>query len=179
MGAVVLGSFVWLLSANAVRSGSIEYIQDFEHRTPFVSDLWPPERINEAVHLIDGVVRPVVESPVSFFVHPPRKFETATISIDFKLNEWVGWNLALQRSEDQESFEAVLWDRLESIPGGFWRGVLTVPMEDWWHNKDHQYHAQLQVDNLLPSGNELLVREIRVELEGRPQGLREWINAFK
>jgi len=161
-GLAVLASFAWLFYKNSVPSGSIEYVQDFENRTPFISDFWPPERIEKISPSVDGAVRPIVESPVSFFVHPPREFATGTISIVYKLKESAVFELAAKRSEDE--FEVVSWDSLEALPGDWWRGKITVPMQKWYKDNDGRYRAQLIVPELWEKKNVLYIREVRVKL---------------
>lgn len=178
-GLVVLASFTWLAYANAVPSGVVTYVQDFEHRTQFVSDFWPPERFDPVVKIGEYAVRPVVESPVSFFIHPPRKFVTSTIQIVYKLKDTAVFELAVETGEEPEDYRIYQWEALESLPGDWWRGTITVSMKDWWRDENSRYHAQLHVSDLLENHNILWVKEIRVRLEGKPRGLSEWRNVFR
>ena len=198
----VIASFVWLAYQNAVPSGTITYVQDFDHRTPFISDFWPPERIDPVVRgsltgqpaslreaLLagrasagpgaDGTIRPVVESPVSFFIHPSRRFTTGTIEMIFKLGDAATFELGIETGPEPEDIHVYQWQALESLPGDFWRGTLTVPMTSWWRDENGRHHAELLISDLLEKKNVLLVKEARVTLTGRPHGWREWWKTFK
>ncbi|MBI4098733.1 MAG: hypothetical protein HY437_01710 [Candidatus Magasanikbacteria bacterium] len=175
----VIAMFAWLAYANAVPSGAITYVQDFEHRTPFISDFWPPERIDPLTRGADGTIRPVVESPVSFFIHPSRRFTTGTIEMIFKFKDAATFELGIETGPEPEDVRVYQWQALESLPGDFWRGTLTVPMAGWWRDENGRHHAQLLVADLLEKKNVLFVKEVRVTLTGRPRGWREWVEAFK
>ncbi|MEK7102656.1 MAG: hypothetical protein AAB579_04165 [Patescibacteria group bacterium] len=175
----VIASFVWLAYANAVPSGAVTYVQDFEQGTPFVSDFWPPERFDPVVKIGEYAVRPVVESPVSFFIHPPRTFVTSTIQIVYKLKDTALFEIAVETGPEPEDYKIYQWQSLESLPGDWWRGTIVVPMNDWWRDENNRYHAQMHVSDLLENHNILWVKEMRVKLEGRPHGWREWWNAFQ
>lgn len=179
LAIATLVSFTWLAYVNAVPSGTVTYVQDFEHRTPFVSDLWPPERFDPIVRGSDGAVRPVVESPVSFFIHPPRKFTTSTIQITYKLKDTALFEVAIETGEEADEYKLYPWQSLESLPGDWWRGTIVVPMNDWWRDENGRYHAELHMFDLLENRNILWVKEIRVRLDGRPRGWRSWLGAFK
>ncbi|OGL88654.1 hypothetical protein A3H75_00650 [Candidatus Uhrbacteria bacterium RIFCSPLOWO2_02_FULL_51_9] len=171
-------SFVWLAYANSAPSGAVTYVQDFERRTPFISDFWPPERIDPVMRGADGAIRPVVESPVSFFIHPSRRFSTGTIEMIFKLKDAATFELGIETGPEPEDVRVYQWQALESLPGDFWRGTLMVPMSDWWRDENDRHHAQLLVSDLLEKKNVLFVKEVRVTLTGRPRGWREWLEAF-
>ena len=176
---ITLASFVWLAYANAVPSGVVTYVQDFDNRTPFVSDFWPPERMDPVTRGSDSTIRPVVESPVSFFIHPPRQFVTSTIQIVYKLKDTALFEIAVETGEEPEDYQIYQWESLESLPGDWWRGTITVPMNDWWRDENNRYHVQLHVSDLLENHNILWVKEIQARLEGKPQGWSEWWKAFR
>lgn len=178
LAIITLASFAWLAYANAVPSGAVTYVQDFDRRTPFVSDFWPPERFDSVVKTGEYAVRPVVESPVSFFIHPPRKFATSTIQITYKLKDTALFEVAIETGEEADEYKLYPWQSLESLPGDWWRGTIVVPMNDWWRDENDRYHAQLHVSDLLENRNILWVKEIRVRLDGRPRGWRSWLEAF-
>lgn len=176
---IVAASFVWLALVNAAVSGQVEYVQDFVNGTPFLSDVWPPERVEPVYAGAEGAMRPVVESPVSFYVHPPRRFDRARITITYSMTTWVPWDLEVQSGTGGDEWRRVSWDRQESEHSGVWRASVEIPMERWYQNPDGRYHARVTVDDLLETGNSLMLREIKAELTGKPRGFRNWINAFR
>jgi len=176
---IFFASFAWLAYENMVPSGAVTYVQNFKERTPFVSDFWPPERMDPIVKIGEYAVRPVVESPVSFFIYPPRVFQTSTIAITYKLKEPALFEVGIETGEKADEIKMNSWESLESLGGDYWRGTITVPMSTWWRDRNYRYHAELSVDELLDRENELLVREISVSLAGKPDGIRAWWNSFK
>ncbi len=165
LGLLVISSFVVLYLANAVRSGSITYEYDFEDRSPFLSDFWPPERFDSTIPTIGGVVRPVVETPVTFFVHPTREFRNARVQMVFKFAQEAPLMLFYKsgiRDDDYKPFEI---EQVEAMENGFWKATAAVDMNDWFRSNAGRYTAKIDSPLLLEHRNTLWVKHISVSLK--------------
>lgn len=88
---ITLSVLVWLFVLNFVPGGRVSYVQNFEKRNSFVSDLWPPEAIEpvEKINFNGSLTsaRSFIKDNVTFFINPPREFDRAIVEINMILPE--------------------------------------------------------------------------------------------
>lgn len=164
LAAVFVASFSVLYFVNSVTSGQITYKYDFIDRSPFLSDFWPPERFDSVIPTIGGVVRPVVETPVTFFVHPTRAFKSARVQIVFKFANEAQLALFYQSGEGSDDYTPFEIERVEAMENGFWKASAIVNMQDWHKNAQGRYSVKIDSPLLLEQGNTLWVKNLSVTL---------------
>ncbi len=75
----------WLTVKEVVPSGRMEATYDMRRETPFISKLYPKDRVGEAVSGADGdYFRILKDEPVYFDLKPSDKFEKATVTVKYK-----------------------------------------------------------------------------------------------
>lgn len=164
LALLFVSSFAALYFANAVRVGKVVYEYDFMERTPFVSDFWPPERFDPTIATIGGVVRPVVETPVTFFVHPTRSYGEAQLHLTFKFKKEAQLMVSYKSGPRADDFSPVELQQVEALENGFWKATVRLNMKQWHRSDQGRYTIKLDSPGLLAQSNTLWVKHITVEL---------------
>lgn len=84
---IIIPIFVlgWLVAKEIVPSGKLEAAYDMQRETPFISKLYPKDRISEAQEDVDGnFYRIFLSEPVYFDLKPNDSFEKVAITIQYK-----------------------------------------------------------------------------------------------
>jgi hypothetical protein len=75
----------WLTVKEIVPSGRVEATYDMRRETPFISKLYPKDRVGETVRGADGdYYRVFLDEPVYFDLKPSDKFEKVTVAVKYK-----------------------------------------------------------------------------------------------
>lgn len=85
MIAIPIIVFVWLFAKDFVLSGRLDVVYDFSKQSPFITGLWPPQRLDS---IADdprwGKVQTMMVEPVTFRVMLPRKFRDLTVEVVYR-----------------------------------------------------------------------------------------------
>lgn len=75
----------WLTVKKLVPSGQLEAVYDMRKETPFISKLYPKDRVGEVVRGLDGdYYRDLLDEPVYFDLKPNGEFEKVTVIVKYK-----------------------------------------------------------------------------------------------
>ncbi len=84
---IVIPIFVlgWLTVKELVPSGRMEVIYDMRRETPFISKLYPRDRVGKVMRGMDNdYYRIFLSEPVYFDLKPNDKFEKVTVIVKYK-----------------------------------------------------------------------------------------------
>ncbi len=75
----------WLTVKELAPSGKVETVYDMRRETPFISKLYPKNRVSEAVRgMNDDYYRILQDEPVYFDLKPNDKFEKVIVTVKYK-----------------------------------------------------------------------------------------------
>lgn len=81
---LVLG---WLGVNKLVPSGRMEAVYDMKKETPFISKLYPKDRVSEIKKIVNGdFYRSILVEPVYFDLKPNNQFEKVAITLKYKIS---------------------------------------------------------------------------------------------
>jgi len=81
---LVLG---WLGVNKLVPSGRMEAVYDMKKETPFISKLYPKDRVLEIKKIVNGdFYRSILVEPVYFDLKPNNQFEKVAITLKYKIS---------------------------------------------------------------------------------------------
>ena len=74
----------WLAWKKLVPSGSMEAVYGMSKESPFISKLYPKDRVSDAKRDEDNYYRAVLAEPVYFNLKPSGDFDEARVLIKYK-----------------------------------------------------------------------------------------------
>lgn len=113
---VVLG---WLTVKEIVPSGKVTAVYDMRRETPFVSKLYPKDRVSEAQRTPDGnFYRSFLVEPVYFDLKPGKQFEKVTVVVKYKNSGQAPLKMGPLVNKKEWAFD---WRDLPAGDGGWLR----------------------------------------------------------
>jgi hypothetical protein len=79
---IILG---WLTINKLVPSGQMEAVYDMKNETPFISKLYPTDRVSEIKKADDDFYRSFLDEPVYFDLKPNNQFEKVAVTVKYKI----------------------------------------------------------------------------------------------
>jgi hypothetical protein len=144
---------IWLWFKNFVPGGSVEYVQNFQTRNPFVSDLWPPESLEK----VEDGRRPFITDDVTFFLYPPRYFPYAQLDLPITVAAGLEPQLFIAQNAVQDLWISVPWNA--SSTGVF---SANIALDKNWRNAQKRYIMKLSVPGLKNAGEKAYVGAMMV-----------------
>lgn len=75
----------WLTFKKIVPAGKMEATYDMRRETPFISKLYPKDRVSEAIRGVDGDYYRILQAePVYFDLKPNTQFEKVSVTIKYR-----------------------------------------------------------------------------------------------
>jgi len=159
LGGITILVLGWLFWLNLVPGGDVTYVQDFKHRNPFISDLWPPE----ALQPVEKNGRPFIKDEVTFFIRPPREFERAQLQMYMEHSDKLKPELLIQTEPGKEAWQAISWQSILPDSGGALRVYqATFVLDSQWRNPQKRYTMKVRVPGLQKTGTAAKMQKMSV-----------------
>ncbi len=169
MIAIPIIVFGWLFAKDFVLSGRLEVAYDFSEQSPFITGLWPPQRLEAiADDARWGKVQTMMVEPVTFRVTLPRKFQDLTLEVVYRKDAAQRFRIGARAHPTQWAWTMKQLEMTTDLGDGWTRGSVRFDNLPQYTGAGRTPEFILDAPDMYTNNQTMTFAEIRVLADRDP-----------